>query len=66
MLGCFSETEAWIEDDLFKSDYYFLRPNDVLYVEPLRIRRFGMKEYPFALIASLVTSAFVILYYVKK
>ncbi len=53
-------------DDIFKSDYYYLRPNDVLYVEPLRIRRFGMKEYPFTLVVSSITSAFLILYYVKK
>ncbi len=53
-------------DDIFKSDYYYLRPNDVLYVEPLKIRRFGMKEYPFTLIVSAVTSVFLILYYVKK
>jgi polysaccharide export outer membrane protein len=53
-------------DDIFKSDYYYLRPNDVLYVEPLKIRRFGMKEYPFTLVVSAVTSAFLVLYYVKK
>ncbi|HXC06515.1 MAG TPA: polysaccharide biosynthesis/export family protein, partial [Bacteroidia bacterium] len=35
-------------DDIFRSEYYYLRPNDIVYVEPLKIRRFGMKEYPFA------------------
>jgi polysaccharide export outer membrane protein len=53
-------------DAIFTSEYYFLRPNDVLYVQPLKIRRFGMKEFPFALIVSAVTSVFLILYYVKK
>jgi polysaccharide export outer membrane protein len=53
-------------DDIFKSDYYYLRPNDVVYVEPLKVRRFGMKEYPFALVVSAVTSVFLVLYYVKK
>lgn len=54
------------DDKIFKSDYYYLRPNDVLYVEPLKIRRFGMREYPFNLIVSSVTAFFLILYYVKK
>ncbi len=54
------------QDAIFQSDFYYLRPNDVLYVEPLRIRRFGMKEYPFALVASLITSALLVLFYVKK
>jgi polysaccharide biosynthesis/export protein len=54
------------KEDVFTSAYYFIHPNDVIYIEPLKIRRFGMKEYPFALIVSAVTSAFLILYYVKK
>ena len=54
------------KDEIFKSDYYYLRPNDVLYVEPLRIRRFGMREYPFTLFFSAVTSAFLILNYFNK
>jgi polysaccharide export outer membrane protein len=54
------------KDEIFKSDYYYLRPNDVLYVAPLRIRRFGMKEYPIALLLSAITSAFLILNYFKK
>jgi polysaccharide export outer membrane protein len=51
---------------IFTSDYYWLKPNDVVYVEPLRIRRFGMKEYPFALVISAVSSVFLILYYLKR
>ncbi len=54
------------KDEIFKSELYYLRPNDVLYVEPLKIRRFGMKEYPFTLLFSAVTSAFLILNYFKK
>jgi len=54
------------QDSIFKSPYYHLRPGDLVYVEPLKIRRFGMKEYPFALIVSAVTAVYVVLYYVKK
>ncbi len=54
------------KDEIFKSDYYYLRPNDVLYVAPLKIRRFGMREYPFPLLFSAVTSTFLILNYFKK
>ena len=54
------------KDEIFKSDFYYLRPNDVLYVEPLKIRRFGMKEYPFTLFFSAITSAFLILNYFKQ
>ena len=54
------------KDEIFKSDFYYLRPNDVVYVEPLKIRRFGMKEYPFTLLFSAITSAFLILNYFKQ
>jgi polysaccharide export outer membrane protein len=54
------------KDDLFNSDFYYLRPNDVVYIQPLKIRRFGMKEYPFALVVSTISSVLLLLYYVKK
>lgn len=54
------------QDDILKSDYYYLKPNDIVYIEPLKIRRFGMKEYPFALIVSAITAALLILNFFKK
>ncbi len=54
------------QDSIFRNEFYYLRPNDVLYIAPLKIRRFGMKEYPFNLIVSAVTSALLVLYYEKK
>lgn len=53
------------KDDIFRSEYYYLRPNDVLYIAPLRIRRFGMKEIPFALILTFINTLVVTLVYAK-
>jgi len=53
------------KDDIFRSEYYYLRPNDVLYVPPLKIRRFGMKDIPFALILTFVNTLVVTLVYAK-
>ena len=52
-------------DDVFRSEYYYLRPNDVLYIAPLKIRRFGMKEVPFALILTFINTLVVTLVYAK-
>lgn len=49
------------KDQVFKSEYYYLRPNDVIYVSPLKIRRFGMKEVPYSLILSVGNTAMVVL-----
>lgn len=53
------------KEDIFRSEYYYLRPNDVLYVSPLKIRRLGMKEIPYSLILSVINSVFVVLVYTK-
>ncbi|MEO6904088.1 MAG: polysaccharide biosynthesis/export family protein [Bacteroidia bacterium] len=33
------------KDEIYKSDYYYLRPNDVIYIEPLKIRRWGVRNF---------------------
>ncbi len=54
------------KESILTSSLYFIRPNDIIYVEPLKIRRFGMKEYPFALVVSALTSYIIVLSYLKK
>jgi polysaccharide biosynthesis/export protein len=52
-------------EDIFRSEFYYLRPNDVLYIPPMKIRRFGMREIPFALILTFVNTLVVTLVYAK-
>jgi len=51
--------------DILASGYYFIRPNDVLYVKPLRKKFWGMREFPFAVILSAVTTGLLIYNVVK-
>ena len=41
--------------DILGSEYYYLRPNDMIYVKPLRKRFWGMQEFPFAIILSALS-----------
>jgi polysaccharide biosynthesis/export protein len=41
--------------DILASEYYYLRPNDMIYVKPLRKRFWGMQEFPFAIILSALS-----------
>ncbi len=50
-------------ESLFGSYYYYIRPNDVIYVEPLKRRRWGFRDFPFELILSSVTTFLLILNY---
>ncbi len=43
------------DPNILASEYYFLRPNDMLYVKPLKKRIWGMPEFPFAIILSTLS-----------
>lgn len=38
--------------NILSSDFYYVRPNDMIYIKPLKKRIWGMPEFPFALILS--------------
>ena len=52
-------------EKIFDSPYYNLRSNDVVYVEPLRRRRWGIDTFPYALLLSSITTFILVMEYVK-
>jgi polysaccharide biosynthesis/export protein len=49
-------------NEIFASDYYYIQSNDILYVEPLKARYWGFRNFPYSLILTTVTtSAFIYL-----
>jgi polysaccharide biosynthesis/export protein len=49
------------KSDVLSSDYYNLRPNDIVYVKPLRNKFWGMRQFPFSVLLTTLTTA--ILFY---
>jgi polysaccharide export outer membrane protein len=45
------------KSDILISDYYNLRPNDIVYVKPLRNKFWGMRQFPFEILFSTLTTA---------
>ena len=41
--------------DVLSSPYYFLKPNDIVYVEPLKIKQWGFTTFPYSTVFSIVT-----------
>ena len=41
--------------EILASNYYYLRPNDIIYVKPMKKRFWGMSEFPFATILSTLS-----------
>jgi len=53
------------DQNILSSDYFYLLPNDVLYVEPHVTKSFGFDRFPFTEIFTGITTLFLILNYVK-
>jgi polysaccharide export outer membrane protein len=48
------------KSDILVSDYYNLRPNDIVYVKPLRNKFWGMRQFPFTILFSTLTTGLLI------
>ena len=43
--------------DILSSPYYYLKPNDIVYVEPLKIKQWGFTTFPYSTVMSIVSLA---------
>lgn len=48
---------------ILESDFYYLMPNDLVYVEPLKGKQFAFKEFPYLLILTTITTTILLLDY---
>jgi polysaccharide biosynthesis/export protein len=51
--------------DILASGYYYLRPNDIVYVKPLRNKFWGMRQFPFSVLFSTITTGLLIYNIIK-
>jgi polysaccharide export outer membrane protein len=52
--------------NLFISDFYYLKSGDVVYVEPMNRRIWGINQVPFSLILSAATTSLLIFDYIRR
>ncbi len=43
------------------SEFYYLQPNDLVYVEPLTAKRFGFAQFPFAVLFSAISTTLLLI-----
>ena len=43
--------------DILASPYYYLKPNDIIYVEPLKIKQWGFTTFPYSTVFSIISLA---------
>jgi polysaccharide export outer membrane protein len=44
--------------DILSSPYYYLKPNDIIYVEPLKIKQWGFTAFPYSTVLSVISLTF--------
>lgn len=51
--------------DILTSPYYYLKPNDIIYVQPLKIKQWGFTTFPYSTVVSILSLGVTIfaLYY---
>ena len=52
--------------DILASPYYYLKPNDIIYVEPLKIKQWGFTTFPYSTVLSIVSLAVTLYLAFKK
>lgn len=53
------------DDKLLTSEYFFIKSNDIIYVEPLRRKKWGMNVVPYNLILSVISTGIVIITFIN-
>lgn len=43
------------EADILSSPYYYLKPNDIIYIEPLKAKQWGFTSFPYSTVISIVS-----------
>ena len=51
--------------DILSSPYYYLKPNDIIVVEPLAIKQWGFTSFPYSTVLSVVTLAITLVSMIK-
>jgi len=47
--------------DILSSDYYYLKPNDIIYVEPMAAKQWGFTAFPYSTVVSISSLAVTII-----
>lgn len=50
---------------ILESDYFYLRPNDILYVIPVKGKQFTFATFPYGVVFSAISTAFLVVNYFK-
>ncbi len=59
--GLTTKRISLLDDNIINSEYYYLKPGDIIYVQPLKGKNFLFVQFPYTLIFSIITTTLLIL-----
>jgi polysaccharide export outer membrane protein len=54
-----------LEASIFESPYYYLQPDDIVYIEPLNSKNYAFTAFPYTVIFTTITTTLLILNFIK-
>ncbi len=54
------------DKNILQSEYFYLLPNDIIYVKPNKSKFFGTNPFPFATVLSSITTLILVLNFINK
>ncbi len=54
------------DKSILTSPYYYLQPNDIIYIEPLKNKSYAFETFPYSLILGSISTLLIIVTYFKK
>jgi polysaccharide biosynthesis/export protein len=55
-----------LSKNILSSPYYYLQPNDIIYIEPLKEKAYAFETFPYGLVYSTIGLVLVVLTFFKK
>jgi polysaccharide export outer membrane protein len=50
-----------LNSKIMESDYYYMKPNDIIYIQPLKSKRWAFVSFPYSVVLSTITTTLLIL-----
>ena len=51
--------------DILSSEYYYLKPNDILYVRPVKAKQFSFAQFPYGVVFTVISSTILIVTFIQ-
>lgn len=61
--GLTTKRISLLDDQIINSEYFYLKPNDIIYIQPVKGKNFLFVQFPYTLIFSIITTTLLILNY---